>query len=76
MGLADRMRCVVGLGTCAAAVACGVAGSAAEVGPAVLAARQAGGVRIVMVKTSRRANVAVHDELHQAVVTAVRRVMA
>ena len=54
----------------------GVAGSAAEVGPAVLAARQAGGVRIVMVKTSRRANVAVHDELHQAVVTAVRRVMA
>jgi hypothetical protein len=53
-----------------------VAGSAAEVGPAVLAAREAGGVRIVLVKTSRRANIAVHDELHQAVATAVRRVMA
>jgi hypothetical protein len=41
-----------------------------------MAARQPGGVRVVLVKTSRRANVAVHDELHQAVATAVRRVMA
>jgi 2-succinyl-5-enolpyruvyl-6-hydroxy-3-cyclohexene-1-carboxylate synthase len=54
----------------------GLAGSAAEVGPAVVAARQAGGVRTVLVKTSRRANVAVHDELHRAVAAAVRRVMA
>jgi 2-succinyl-5-enolpyruvyl-6-hydroxy-3-cyclohexene-1-carboxylate synthase len=54
----------------------GVAGSAAEVEPALMAARQAGGVRVVLVKTSRRANVAVHDELHEAVVATVGRVMA
>ncbi len=54
----------------------GVAGSAAEVEPTLMAARQAGGVRVVLVKTSRQGNVAVHDELHEAVAAAVGRVMA
>jgi 2-succinyl-5-enolpyruvyl-6-hydroxy-3-cyclohexene-1-carboxylate synthase len=50
-----------------------VAGAADEVGPAVLAAVEAGGVRMVLVRTSRRANVAVHDELNDAVAAAVGR---
>jgi 2-succinyl-5-enolpyruvyl-6-hydroxy-3-cyclohexene-1-carboxylate synthase len=53
-----------------------LAESAREVGPAVSAAVEAGGVRVVLVNTSRRANVAVHDELHEAVAAAVGRVMA
>jgi 2-succinyl-5-enolpyruvyl-6-hydroxy-3-cyclohexene-1-carboxylate synthase len=53
-----------------------LAESAGEVEPAVSAAVEAGGVRVVLVNTSRWANVAVHDELHEAVAAAVRRVMA
>jgi len=44
-----------------------VAGSAAEVAPAVSDAISRGGVRLVLVRTDRRANVAMHDELAAAV---------
>ena len=39
--------------------------------PAVDEARSAGGVRLVVVKTDRAANVAVHDELHAAIAAAL-----
>jgi 2-succinyl-5-enolpyruvyl-6-hydroxy-3-cyclohexene-1-carboxylate synthase len=42
-----------------------------EVVPAVDAARSAGGVRLVIAKTDRAANVVVHDELHAAVAAAL-----
>ena len=46
-------------------------GTAAEVGPAVVEAVAAGGVRMVHVRTDRAANVRVHDELHEAVVASL-----
>jgi 2-succinyl-5-enolpyruvyl-6-hydroxy-3-cyclohexene-1-carboxylate synthase len=42
-----------------------------ELGPAVARSLQAGGVRMVLVRTSRGANVAVHDEIHAAVAASV-----
>jgi 2-succinyl-5-enolpyruvyl-6-hydroxy-3-cyclohexene-1-carboxylate synthase len=45
--------------------------TAADLGPAVEKSVAGGGVRIVHVRTDRRANVAVHEELHAAVEAAV-----
>jgi 2-succinyl-5-enolpyruvyl-6-hydroxy-3-cyclohexene-1-carboxylate synthase len=59
----------------AVAAAYGVEGTtvdrAADVVPAVRAALDAGGVRLVRVPTDRAANVALHDELNAAVAAAV-----
>ena len=41
---------------------------AAEVGPAITASVDAGGARVVRIRTNRAANVAVHDEINAAVV--------
>lgn len=43
----------------------------AEVGPAVAASVAGGGARVLVVRTDRAANVAIHDELHAAVAAAV-----
>ncbi len=40
--------------------------SAAELGPAVASALDVGGITVIVVRTERTANVAVHDELHAA----------
>jgi 2-succinyl-5-enolpyruvyl-6-hydroxy-3-cyclohexene-1-carboxylate synthase len=46
--------------------------AAADVGPAVLEAVAAGGVRMVHIRTDRAANVDVHNEIHEAVIAALR----
>lgn len=43
----------------------------ADVGPAVAEAVREGGLRMVLVRTDREANVRLHDDLHEAVVAAV-----
>ncbi len=48
-----------------------VVDEAASLRPAVSASVNAGGVRLVVVRTDRGANVAVHEELHAAVAAAV-----
>ncbi len=42
-----------------------------HVGPVVAGSAREGGVRLVRVQTERRANVAVHDEIHRAVAAAL-----
>lgn len=44
-----------------------------DVGPAVALAAEQGGVHVLVVPTDRRANVALHDELHAAVADAIGR---
>ena len=39
----------------------------ADVAPAIARAAESGGVKILVVRTDRAANVAVHDEIHAAV---------
>jgi 2-succinyl-5-enolpyruvyl-6-hydroxy-3-cyclohexene-1-carboxylate synthase len=57
------------------ALAHGVVGvevkAAHDVGPVVAGSMEEGGVRVVRVVTDRRANVALHDELHRAVAAAL-----
>jgi 2-succinyl-5-enolpyruvyl-6-hydroxy-3-cyclohexene-1-carboxylate synthase len=57
------------------ALAHGVVGfdvkAAHDVGPVVAGSIEEGGVRVVRVVTDRRANVAIHDELHRAVADAL-----
>jgi len=64
-----------GLDLCAVAEAHGakssVATCVAELAEAVTRPESGGGVRVVVVRTDRAANVAVHDELHQAVASAL-----
>jgi 2-succinyl-5-enolpyruvyl-6-hydroxy-3-cyclohexene-1-carboxylate synthase len=43
----------------------------AQLTPAVDAAVDAGGITVIVAKTDRSANVAVHDEIHAAVATAL-----
>jgi len=45
--------------------------SAAALAPAVVSALDAGGITVIVARTDRAANVAVHDELHAAVSTAL-----
>ena len=45
--------------------------TAAEVGPAIADAMTAGGARVVLVRTDRVANVAVHEELNAAIAAAL-----
>jgi 2-succinyl-5-enolpyruvyl-6-hydroxy-3-cyclohexene-1-carboxylate synthase len=49
-----------------------VVGAAEEVGPAVAAGIRDGGVRLVLARTDRAENVAVHNELNAAVAAALR----
>jgi 2-succinyl-5-enolpyruvyl-6-hydroxy-3-cyclohexene-1-carboxylate synthase len=44
---------------------------AAGLAPAVASGLDAGGVSVIVVRTDRSANVAVHDELHHAVAAAL-----
>ena len=53
-------------------LACRVARTQAEVGPAVTEAAGRPGAEVVVVRTDRAANVAVHDALHAAVAEAIR----
>jgi 2-succinyl-5-enolpyruvyl-6-hydroxy-3-cyclohexene-1-carboxylate synthase len=46
-------------------------GDAAALGPVVASALDAGGITVVVARTDRTANVAVHDELHVAVAAAL-----
>ena len=52
---------------------CQVLGTQAEIGPAVAASAADGGTRVLLARTDRAANVAVHAELHAAVAAAVTR---
>ena len=52
-------------------IECAVLATQAEVGPAVAGAAGRPGTRVLVVRTDRAANVAVHDELHAAVAQAV-----
>ncbi len=47
--------------------------AADDLAPALAAGLAAGGVRVIVVRTDRRANVAVHDEIHAAVSAALAR---
>ena len=46
-------------------------GEAAELAPAVASGLDAGGITVIVARTDRKANVAVHDELHDAVSAAL-----
>jgi 2-succinyl-5-enolpyruvyl-6-hydroxy-3-cyclohexene-1-carboxylate synthase len=72
---AERFECLFGtphgVDLAGLAAAHGVAvervGEAAHVGPAVAASAADGGVRVILVRTDRAENVAVHDAIHRAV---------